>query len=129
VDPIHESPHSILCLERELLVRDFIAALNARRYECSSAIELMLHEDVVYRPATNRCIHGRDAVLRMCDDLHDAFDAFIIAVDSIVAEDELVLVEHTTCAKLETTGIHEVMGFSSFRFQSELIVEWHQVHA
>jgi len=129
MEPTHESSRSILCLERELLVRGFIAALNERRFSRDCEMELLLHEDVVYRPSASRCVRGRDAVVRMCDDVHDAFEAFILSVDSIVAEHELVLVEHTAWAKLAATGIHEVMGFSSFRFQSDLIVEWHQVHA
>jgi limonene-1,2-epoxide hydrolase len=129
MEPVHESPHSIVCLERELVVREFIAALNERRFARGSEMRLLLHEDVVFRPSANLCIHGRDAVIRMCKDLHASFDAFVISIDPILAEDEVVLMEHTIWAKLKTTQIQEVMGFSSFQFQNGLIVEWHQVHA
>jgi len=129
VEPIYERPNGIICLERELLVRDFVAALNERRFGRGSTIEMLLHEDIVYRPSVGRCVRGREEVMRMCGDVNDAFEAFIMSVDWIIAEHEIVLVEHTTWAKLETTQIQEIMGFSSFRFQNDLIVEWHQVHA
>jgi hypothetical protein len=130
MDPIRESALSVVReLERELLVRGFIAALNDQQFGASAQLEGFLHPDVTYRPSPTRAARGRDEVLRICEEVHQAFAVFFVRIDTLIVGDEVTLTEHTSRVGLAGGPAHDLMGFSSFRFEGNLIIEWHQIHA
>lgn len=132
MDPVHETALSgFRRLERELLIRDFMNALNdaPRDDEGAAQIGRFLHAAVVYKPSPHHSAVGRDAVVHVCREVREAFDVFFVEIEHLTVGDEVALAEHTAWVKLEGSPPQELMGFSSFRFEGHLISEWHQVHA
>jgi hypothetical protein len=132
MDPVRETALNGICrLERELLIRDFMTALNDAPHGEPGAAHIgsFLHPDVVYKPSPHRFATGRDAVVRLCREVREAFDVYFIEIANLNVGDAVTLVEHTAWVKLEGAAPQELMGFSSFRVTGHLISEWHQVHA
>lgn len=132
MDPMHESAvGAIRCLERELLVRAFLATLNDSRLSDrhQRAIGSFLDAEVTYRPDLHHHAHGREAVVQIYKDIHGAFDVFHIEIVDLLAAEDLVIVEHRSRVELEGQPPQELMGFSSFRLSGDLISEWHQIHS
>ncbi|WP_455904837.1 nuclear transport factor 2 family protein [Microbacterium sp.] len=131
VDPTRETAGGAICrLERELIVRDFLATFNAapRDAEGTASIAAFLHPNVVYRPSLCHGAVGRNAVARVCEQVRGAFETFVIEVESLLVGDGVILVEHAMRVGLIGVPVQNLMGFSSFQISGELISEWHQVH-
>lgn len=118
-------------LEREFLIRDFIEALNVapRSPEGIARMETLLHPDVVYRPTPTHSARGREAVLRVCQEVRTAFDVLKIEIETLAVGHDTARAEHSVQVKLLGGPLHELRGSSSFRFDSDLIREWHQFPA
>lgn len=129
MDPVpQEASKAIRRLERELIIRDFFSTFNDP-LRSPASIAAFLHPEVVYRPSRCHSAVGRDAVTRVCERLREAFDVFVIKIDSLLVGEELVLVEHAIHVGITDAREQVLMGFSSFRITDDLISEWHQVHA
>jgi hypothetical protein len=132
MDPVPQEASKPICrLERELIIRDFFSTFNnaLRNPEGPASIAAFLHPEVVYRPSRCHSAVGRDAVTRVCERLREAFEVFVIEIDSLLVGEELVLVEHAMRVGITDATPQVLMGFSSFRITDGLISEWHQVHA
>lgn len=131
MDPVPQDAGKAICrLERELIVRDFFSTFNDAfiHRQGTASIAAFLHPDVVYRPSRCHSAVGRDAVTRVCERLREAFEIFVIEIDSLLVGEELVLVEHAIRISTTDAAPQDLMGFSSFRITDDLISEWHQVH-
>lgn len=113
-------------LERELIVRDFVALLNDRAH---TELHPFLAEDVVYRPSASKSVWGRSAVTRMIADLHENFDQWTTDLQSVAVCGDTVLTEQRLRLRLPGTSTVEVMGFASFRLAGAQISAWNQIHA
>ncbi|MCZ4067265.1 MULTISPECIES: nuclear transport factor 2 family protein [Microbacterium] len=113
-------------LERELVVRDFIALLNDRAH---AELHPFLAENVVYRPSANKRVWGRPAVTRMIAELHEEFDQWTTHLESLAVCGDTVLTEQRLRLRLPGTSTVEVMGFASFRVAGAQISAWNQIHA
>ena len=121
-----EATTGIQQLERELIVRDFVALLNDRAH-----VELhpFLADDVVYRPSASKSVWGRNAVTRMIADLHASFDQWTTNLESVAVCGDTVLTEQRLRLRLPGATTVEVMGFASFRLAGTQISAWSQIHA
>lgn len=116
----------IRMLELELVVRDFIDALNGRR---PTGMEELLHPEVVYRPSHRRSAHGRDGVLAVCGEIWRTCEEFGIEITQVAVHHDVVLIEEHLSVTLGTTPPQHLLGFASFRFRGVQIAEWKQIHA
>ena len=127
MDAIGREAHTgIQQLERELIVRDFVALLNDRAH---TELYPFLTEDVLYRPSASKSVFGRSAVTRMIADVHDSFDHWTTDLTSVAVCGDMVLTEQRLHLRLPGTSTVEVMGFASFRLEGAQISAWNQIHA
>lgn len=121
---------AIRSFERELSIRGLVAALNDASHRRSdlASVGPFLHPDAVYRPSLRHHAEGRNEVVRVCGEMRDAFVRFELEIVAVIVSEEVSIVEHTAWVQLEGSAALRVMGFSSFRFDGNLISEWHQVH-
>lgn len=113
-------------IERELIVRDFVAVLNE-----GDLGELLpfLTEDVAYRPSRARGIVGRREVLSMVEGVRSRFAEWSTALITVAVAGDTVLTEQVLHLRLPEGEGGDVLGFGSFRLQGSRICAWHQVHA
>lgn len=127
MDPVEDSAlYGLRRLELELVVHDFISALNGRR---SAALVEHMHPDIVYRPSHARCAQGRDSVLAVCSGVWAEFDRYDVEVEQLAVRHDIVLVEEGIHVGFENDRQQYLLGFASFRFSGLEIAEWRQIHA
>jgi len=127
MDAIGREAHTgIHQLERELIVRDFIALLNERAH---TELHPFLSNGIRYRPSANEHVEGRPAVIRMIADLHASFEEWTTDVLALAVCGTTVLTEQRLHMRLPGTSTVEVMGFASFRLEGAQICSWTQLHA
>ena len=121
-----EALDGIQQMERELIVRDFVAVLNE-----GGVGELLpfLTEDVVYRPSHNRGVTGRREMLAMIEEIRSRFAEWSTALVTVAVAGDIVLTEQVLHLRLPEGERCEVLGFGSFRLDGSRICTWHQVHA
>jgi limonene-1,2-epoxide hydrolase len=121
-----EALDGIQQIERELIVRDFVAVLNDGGLD-----ELLpfLTEDVVYRPSRTRHIVGRRELLGMVSGIRSRFAEWSTALLTVAVTGDTVLTEQVLHLRLPDGEACDVLGFSSFRLEGSRICAWHQVHA
>jgi hypothetical protein len=117
-------------LEYELLVRDFTSLINDG---CFGELDAFLGPEVVYRPALNRYVIGRGAVLSMLEEMHYSFETYLTSIRdvavAVAVASRVVLAEQTVRLKLPGEPEQRVMGFASYQFSGFQISDWHQLYA
>lgn len=121
-----EALDGIQQIERELIVRDFVAVLNEGRV---GELLPFLTEDVTYRPARTRGIVGRREVLDMVAGIRSRFAEWSTALVTVAVSGDTVLTEQVLHLRLPEGDECDVLGFGSFRLEGARICSWHQVHA
>lgn len=119
-----EALDGIRYIERELIVRDFVALLNA-----GAAAELLpfLTEDASYHPSRSDGVIGRAPLLRMFDDIRAHFDEWTTELVTVAVIGDTVLTEQVLRLRLPGGSPCEMLGFGSFRLDGARIRSWHQV--
>jgi len=127
MDPLEDNAlYGLRRLELELVVHDFVSALNGRR---SAGLAEHMHPDIVFRPSHTRCAHGRESVLAVCSEIWGAFERFDVQVEQLAVRHDMVLIEQCVLVAIDDASPQRLLGFASFRFAGLEIVEWRQIHA
>jgi hypothetical protein len=121
----HDSLTGIERLELELIVCDFVTVLND-----GALMDLypFMTESVRYKPAPDRSVCGRDAVVAMIAEIRNNFTDWRTSLLSVAVTDDTVLTEQELRLGLPGGPPRALMGFASFRFDGFRIASWHQVH-
>lgn len=117
---------SIIALENELLVRDFIDLLNDGAV---SELRGFLHPDVQYRASSAPAVSGCDLVLALLQQFLDAFEHVRFRIQTIGLAERIVLVQHLLELQLPGDDRYQLDSFASFELRDYQIVRWQQVHA
>lgn len=125
MDPMPKNPlTAIERLEQELIVRDFIAAVNGG---LRSDDELLLHPLVTYRGSSVTALQGRRSVAEMCSNLREALQGFRFDIVRLVSSDMAVLVEEQVRFTSGDGQVVEVPGFASFQIEDSMIRTWRRL--
>lgn len=127
MDPLEDNAlYGLRRPELELVVHDFVSALNGRRF---AVLAEHMHPDIVFRPSHSRCAHGRESVLAVCSEIWGAFDRFDVQVEQLAVRHDMVLIEECVSVAVGDAPRQRLLGFASFRFAGLEIAEWRQIHA
>lgn len=113
-------------LEKELLVRDFVDALNRGDQR---ELAPFLAEDIEYRSSPTQVITGRDMVTSMLGEVRRTFEQWDMSLVHVAVLADVVLVEQLLRLALPGHKSSWVTGFASFTLREFHIQAWHQVYS
>jgi len=113
-------------LERELLIRDFVEAMNLHD---TTALTPFLHREIRYHGGGGQDVNGSRAVLGLYDRMMRRFPQFKLKIDHLTFVENAVFVEETVwVSAAQSCAGHTFPAFAAFLIKDFQIVGWNQFY-